>query len=420
MRQTLRISAVCALVMLAAVSTFAQSRPLAGTVIDVDEGRGRIQIEYDEDGTRTTIETDSVSTVYNGFGTVIAGKPEIFTGSSGLSNVRLGDRIEIRGSERGQGVIKADRITLVGRNVVADSVGVGSTREPTSVATPVDDRTANSDVNASSAANVEGTIRQINEDEGRLVIQTAQRRMITVRTYRSTPVLYRGETYRVTNLEIGDKVRIESDSRASNTDEITARRITVTQSVQDTGTTSPSGRITTLTGSITRVEAGLDYAYIDDGRGETRVDMTRAEDASGAVIRARDLHAGDKVEITGNFNRVGDLFSASTVRFTEPNRDFPNGGDDPYGGTFDRPALVTTGGTITETLDDAATLGLRETDTNRIVRIWAAPDLVVRLKASTASYTTAANLKAKDTVIVQAYRDARGNLIAQTIRVRNR
>jgi hypothetical protein len=415
----MRITAACAIFVLAALSSFAQSRPLTGTVIDVDEGRGRIQIEYDEDGTRTTLETDAVSTVYAGFGTVIAGKPEIFTGSSGLSNVRVGDRIEVRGSERGQGVIKADRITLVGRNVVAGSVGVGSTREPTSVSTPVDDRTTTSDQMA-SGPNVEGTIRQINEDEGRIVILTAQRRMLTVRTYRSTPVLYRGETYKVSNLEVGDKIRVETDSRYSQTDEITAKRITVTQSVQDSGTTSPSGRITTLTGTITRVEPGLDYAYIADSRGETRVDMTRAEDATGQVIRARDLHAGDKVEITGNFNRVGDIFSASTVRFTEPDRDYPSGpGNDDDNGTFDRPALITTGGTITETLEDATTLGLKETDTNRIVRIWAAPDLVVRLKAANA-YTTATNLKEKDQVIVQAYRDARGNLIAQTIRVRNR
>ena len=49
MRRTLRISAVCALLALTAVSTFAQSRPMTGTVIDVDEGRGRLQVEYDDD-----------------------------------------------------------------------------------------------------------------------------------------------------------------------------------------------------------------------------------------------------------------------------------------------------------------------------------------------------------------------------------
>lgn len=416
MREILRISAVFALVALAALSTFtptiAQSRPMAGTVIDVDEGRGRLQVEYD-DRTRMTIETDAIATVYYGFGGVIAGKPEIFTGSSGLSNVRLGDRIEVRGSERGQGVWKADRITLLGRNVAAGSVGVGTTREPTSSATPVDDRTAATPA-TQSGGNIEGTIRTINEEDGRVVIQTPQRRMITVRTYRNTPVVYRGETYRVSNLEVGDRIRVEIEPSYSQTDEITARRITVTQSVQDTGTAPTGGNVTTIAGRVSRVEPGLDRLYIEDDRDEIRVDMAQAQDATGDTIRARDLRVGDMVEITGSFNRVGDMFNASTVRFTEADRTFPS--DD--AGTFERPALVTTGGTITESLEDAVTLGLRETDTKRVVRIWVAPDFVVRLKAGT--YALASTVREKDTVIIQAYRDGRGNLIAQTIRVRNR
>lgn len=412
MRQTLRISALCALLALAAVSTFAQTGPTAGTVIDVDEGRGRLQIEFD-DRTRMTIETDAISTAYYGFGGVIAGKPEIFTGSAGLSNVRLGDRVEVRGSVRGQGVFKADRVTLLGRNVAAGSVGVGSTREPTSSSTPVDDRTT-STVTNETAGNVEGTIRTINEDEGRLVIQTPQRRMITVRTYRNTPVVYRGDSYQVSNLEVGDRIRVEAESRTAQADEITARRITVVQSVQDAGTAPTGGRVTTISGRVSRTEPGLDRVYVEDGRDEVRVDMVQAEDARGDVIHARDLRVGDMVEITGSFNRVGDMFNASTVRFTEADRTYPDDND----GRFDRPALVTTGGTITETLEDAVTIGLRETDTNQVVRIWVAPDFAVRTKAG--AYVQASTLREKDTVLIQAYRDARGNLIAQTIRLRNR
>ena len=414
MRPTLRFSALCALVALTALSAFAQSGPIVGTVIDVDAGRGRLQIEYDDDRTRMTIETDAVSTVYYGFGGVIAGKPEIFTGSSGLSNVRLGDRIDVRGSERGQGVWKADRITLLGRDVEAGSVGVGTTRAPTSASTPVDDRAAGT-VEPDSGGSVEGTIRTINEDDGRLVIQTPQRRMITVRTYRSTPVLYRGETYRVTNLEVGDRVRIEAEARTAQADEIYARRILVVQSVQDAGTAPAGGRVTTIVGRVARVEPGLDRAYVDDGRDEIRVDMAQAVDSSGEIIHARDLRTGDMVEITGSFNRVGDVFNASTLRFTEADRAFP---DDDRGGAFDRPALVTTGGAITETLDDAVTIGLRETDSNAIVRIWVASEFAVRTKGGT--YVAASTLRERDSVIVQAYRDARGNLIAQTIRLRNR
>jgi hypothetical protein len=417
MKQTLRISALYALVALTAVSTFAQTRPMVGTIIDVDEGRGRLQIEYDDDGSRVTVETDSVSTVYYGFGTVIAGKPEIFTGSSGLSNVRLGDRVEIRGTERGNGVWKAERVTLRGRDVEASTTGVGTTRNPTSVSTPVDDRvTGSAGATRDTAGNVEGTIRSINEEEGRLVILTTQRRMLTVRTYRNTPVQYRGETYRITNLEVGDRIRVEAEARTAQADEITARRITVVQSVQEGGTSADNaGRVTTITGRVTRVESGLDRIFINTGREEVRVDMVQAEDANANVIRARDVRVDDQVEITGSFNRVGDAFNASTVRFTEGDRELP--GD--TGSTFDRPALITTGGTITETLEDASTLGLRETDTNRVVRIWASPDLVMRMKNNT-TYAAVSTLREKDQVIIQAYRDTRGNLIAQTVRVRNR
>jgi hypothetical protein len=413
MRRTLQLSAICAVLALSAVSTFAQTGPMTGTVIDIDEGRGRLQVEND-DRTRTTVEMDAVSTVYYGFGGVIAGKPEIFTGSSGLSNIRLGDRVEIRGSERGQGVWRADRVTLLGRDVAAGSVGVGTTRTPTSAATPVDDR-ATGTPETQTGGNVEGTIRTINEGDGRLVIQTPQRRMITVRTYRNTPVLYQGQTYQVSNLEVGDRIRVEAEARTAQADEINARRITVVQSVQDAGTAPSGGRVTTIAGRVSRVEPGLDRVYVEDGRDEIRVDMVQAEDATGDVIHARDLRVGDMVEITGSFNRVGDMFNASTLRFTEADRTFP--GDD-SGGAFDRPALVTTGGTITETLEDAVTVGLRETDTNQVVRIWVAPDFAVRTKAGT--YVTASTLRERDQVIVQTYRDARGNLIAQTIRLRNR
>jgi hypothetical protein len=129
MRQTLRISALCALIALTAVSTFAQSGPMVGTVIDVDEGRGRLQIEYDDDRTRMTIETDAVATVYYGFGGVIAGKPEIFTGSSGLSNVRLGDRIEVRARSAARAF--ESRPHHAPRTQRARTGGCRTTRQPT-------------------------------------------------------------------------------------------------------------------------------------------------------------------------------------------------------------------------------------------------------------------------------------------------
>jgi hypothetical protein len=409
MKQTLRIFVV-ALFTVAALNAVAQQRPYIGAVVDVDEGRGRLIIESDDgEAKRMTIETDSVATTYHNFGTVINDKPEIFTGSAGLANVRLGDRIEVRAAMQA-GVLRAERITLLGRDVAAPQVGVGQSRMPTSVATPTDEREAA----AVNVARVEGTIRQINDEEGRIVIQTPDRRMLTIRTYRNTPVHYRGETYRVTNLEIGDRIRVETDPRDVGAEEISARRIDVTMSVQETGTV-PGTRatVTTLDGRVTRVEPGLDYAYVNDGRSEKRVDMQQAEDERGDVIRARDLKIGDVVSISGSYNRVGDMFLASTVRFTSG-----TSAERRLDEEFVRYGVVTLTGTVVETLEEGATLAFRDRDTERVLRIWITPDFVVRTRGNT--YTTAELLRVNDTAVIAAYRDLDGNLIAQTVRLRNR
>jgi hypothetical protein len=413
MTRTLRFSVLYAVLALCALSTFAQNSPLIGTIIDIDEGRGRVQIEVDDrQNSRITVETDSVSTTYHGFGTMIAGKPEIFTGSKGLSNVRLGDRVSIAGSARAEGIVKADRLTLLGRSVVASSTGVGTTRDPgTSATTPTDDRAAGQV--SPAATTIEGTIRQINLEDGRIVVQTTQRRMMTVRTYRNTPVVYRGESYRTSNLELGDVIRVEADARGMQSDEVSARRIEVTRSVQESGTNpGTGGLVTNLSGRVTRVEPGLDYIYVDANRTQVRVDMGQAEDARGDAIRASDVRVGDRVEISGNYNRVGDLFLASTLRFgaADPNEP-PIEEDVQYG-------LVTITGTIVETLEDGATLSIRDRDSKRMVRVWIAEDFVVRTMGTT--YTTAERLRVNDTVVLQAFRDDRGTLIAQTLRLRNR
>jgi hypothetical protein len=414
MTRTLRFSAICALFALMAVSSFAENGPMIGTVIDVDQGRNRIQIELDtQAASRITIDTDAVSTVYSGFGTTIGGKPEIFTGSSGLSNVRVGDRIEVRGPFKSQGVYRADQVILLGRQVAAGSVGVGQTRHPTSATMVTDDQAG---VPGGDLRSIEGTIRQINVADGRLVIQTPQRRMLNVRTYSNTPVYYRGDTFRVSNLEIGDRIRVDSDPRESQSDEVSARSIEVIASVQDSGTTNPSGSLVTLlSGRVTRVETGLDYVYIDDGRNaEVRVDMRQATDANRAVIRARNLKPGDRVEISGSYNRIGDMFLASTVRFTSgtgPGAEVDSEMDDGL-------SIVSITGTITETLEDGPTLSVRDRDKNRIIRVWATESFVVRTKGG--SYVRAETLRVNDTVVIEAFRDAAGTHIAQSIRLRNR
>ena len=421
MTRNLRFSAVWVLCALFAVSSFGQDRTMVGTVIDLDEGDNQIQLQLD-DASRTIVmfEADSVTTTYHGFGTVIADKPEVFVGSQGFSNLREGDRLEIRGPFRGQGSYTAQRVTLLGRDVAAGTTGVGQTRDPQrDISTPTGPRTGTAAT--ATGGRIEGTVRQINERDGRLVVETTDRRMVSVATRRNTPVYYRGERYNVTNLEVGDRVRVEADARDAQADDITATRIDVTMSVQDAGTVPGSTGTSTvglLEGRVTRVEPGLDYIYVDDGRGEVRVDMRNAEDARGEILRARDVRVGETVEIAGSMNRVGDMFLASTVRSS-------GGGG---GGVINVPGrliddvarygLVTITGTVTETLEDGATIGFRDRDTNTVVRVWVSRDFILRTNAGT--HVAASTLRVNDTAVIQAFRDGNGNLVAQTIRLRNR
>jgi hypothetical protein len=59
---------------------------------------------------------------------------------------------------------------------------------------------------------------------------------------------------------------------------------------------------------------------------------------------------------------------------------------------------------------------VRDTQNNQTLPLYVLDDFVVRTRTGT--YTTADKLKEGDAVVVKAYRDADGNYIAQTIRLR--
>src|SRR4029077_19722110 len=62
---------------------------ITGTVADTEIGRERLAVKPDDAlNDQVTVDTDSVSTQYNGFGGTINGSPEIFVGSNGFNNVR--------------------------------------------------------------------------------------------------------------------------------------------------------------------------------------------------------------------------------------------------------------------------------------------------------------------------------------------
>lgn len=437
MSAIMRKSALYVVLTFCAVSSFAQDRTLwrsaadvragvrgsvVGTVVDVDEARRQLQIAADDERYgRITVVTDAVSTQYNGFGGMINGQPEIFTGSRGFSNVRLGDRLEVRGNGRTDAVVAADQVTLLGRTVAADTTGVGSTRPATSISTPSATSTATSD----RMGRVEGTIRQVNATDNRVVIETDRRELLTIRTSTTTPVYYQGQTYEVRNLEVGDRILVNPETGTTASDrELRATSIEVTQSVQERGTAPTNRSVASISGRVVSVDRTRDFVRVDTGRGSiVQVDMANAYDEDSRRTHSNDLRAGDDVTISGTYGRGSDasIFVASTVRI----------GEDTYGdrtrpGTTDRSddedvelgdyAVVNLSATVTESLETSPTLVLRDRNGGRTINVWATEDFVVRTRTGT--YTTADKLRVGDSLLVKAFRDPDGNLIAQSIRQR--
>jgi len=428
-----KLRAIFAFAALTAVAAFGQDRTvwrtsgdvqeggrgsIAGTVADTQNGRNRMIITPDDAlSDQVTVDTDSVSTQYNGFGGTINGAPEIFVGSTGFNEIRVGDRVEVRGVAIGNSIIRAERVTLLGRPVPASQTGVGQTRTPTSISTPTASGTTPSTA-PDRIGRIEGVLQQVNPEEGRLVVVTDRREVLMVRTPQGTPVRYRGDTYRVSNLEVGDRIRVEPEGGAAVTgNEVRARSIDVIQSSQEANGTSASRGVGALSGRVTRVDRTNNVIQVDTGRGTISVDLRSAADPSGRPVRGRDVQAGDRVELSGSYS--GATFVATTIRFSDESGTTIEQGPAtvaPDNNVADL-GVVTIYGTVSQTLADSPQLIVRDTqNNNRTVRVYALEDLPVRTRGG--SYSTAVQLKTSDSVVIKAYRDADGNYIAQTIRIR--
>jgi hypothetical protein len=387
---------------------------IVGTVDDVDDGSGQIQLVPDDaTSAQVTVVTDSLSTIYNGFGGVINGRTEIFIGSKGFSNVRTGDRLEVRGTGRGTGTVFAEAVSLIGRSIPADQVGVGETRSPGNISTG---SSGTRSTVTERPGRIDGTVRTVNGDDNRFVIETDRREMLTIRGSGTTPVHYRGGTYRIRDLEQGDRIRVDADTSAGTSGDVQARSIDVVQSAQERrgSASSSSGQVTTISGRITGVDRPTDTIRIDNGRGEVAVDVHTAADAGGHRVRAADLRVGDEVDITGAYGVSSDVFIASTIRSADQIPAQPAGPTRPP--ATGSPGFITIHGTITQSLRNAPQLTIRDAQSNASYRIYVLEDFIVRTKSG--SYTTADRLSENDSVVLKAYRDADGNLIAQTIRMR--
>jgi hypothetical protein len=372
----------------------------------MDKARSTVSLNADGDspGTTVRVNLDTVTTGYYGVGSGTA----ILRGSAGFGELRVGDRVQVSGTGRSNQTIDGDEVLLLGRRTEVTATGSAAPQTTTASNT------------------IEGVVRSLNAGDNRLVVETDRRDLYTVYGSASTPVYFGGETFRIANIEVGDRIRVQYESRTS--DGVRARIIDV---VQDATPDRNDGRtLTSVTGRITRIDPRTQTMRVDISRGrEIRVDLQGARGADGRTFRITDLQVGDRVELSGTYQST-DLFRASTVRFAgkdgrwDRNDDPVIRDDDPLDRddddddndderTFETVVIY---GTVRRALQAGDALEIRDSSNDREYEVHVVDDFIVRLKSG--SYGTADQLKEGDRVVIQAFREDDDQLIAQTIRTR--
>ncbi len=192
----------------------------------------------------------------------------------------------------------------------------------------------------------------------------------------ASPVYYRNNVYKISNLEPGDRVRIEPDTATSMGSDIRARTINVIQSVQEGGT---SVQIGAVAGRVTSIDRRNNIVRVDTGRGEVRVDLASATDTAGRRVRASDMQIGDRVDLSGSYS--GDVFVATTVAFNEeglPPAANTAPAATPYPTAPARLGAVTIHGTVTQSLANGPRLVVRDTQNGGTVSLYVLEDFTVR------------------------------------------
>lgn len=395
---SVRALTILALFALASVAAFGQTTwtratdvrtgqagRMIGTVVSVDSSG--LSLEPDGDPmVRVRVDT-SGSTRFAGLG---VDARTTATGYSGLSQLRVRDRVEVRGTGDTGRSIRATDVQLIGRSVTATAP---SGNEGTGT--------------------FQGTVRDINTFDQSFTLETGDGQRIRIVGDERTPVTYRGETAQIRNLENGDGVRVDTERRLGS-GEYVARRIEVLSDSTPDGPGDPGVR-DFVSGRVARVDARRNrFTFrIDRGR-EIDVDASKATNTAGAAYRVADLQEGDRLRLWGEYESTG-VFRATRIDWGRTEDAEQAGIVDQGQEPFEGFSTVVFNGTVESNPQNEDKLVIRERDSRREVTIVVDEEFVVLRETG---FVRASQLRAGDSVAIKAFRDQRGNYVAQTIRLR--
>ncbi len=155
---------------------------------------------------------------------------------------------------------------------------------------------------------VHGTVRRAGRD---LRISTGRSTVRLVASAR-VPVYYAGRVYRPANLEVGDRVLVIGKLERNG---LHARTIQVVNSVS-----ARAPRQGAVSGLITSVNQRRQTFRMRSQTGRTIViDAARADSRGRSDVRFRQLRAGDRVTVIGQF-RSQDVFVAEAIQIPRTHR----------------------------------------------------------------------------------------------------
>lgn len=192
---------------------------------------------------------------------------------------------------------------------------------------------------AAEPASIEGTVRSVDPEELRVVIVTPSGEIVAAYGNESTPVRFEGSTYRISNLEVGDRIKM---TLTGAEDDRRVEAIDVIESVPPSERPAPrpetepvsedvlsdAGTGTTLTSVVgkvdqTRPERNLIRVIAESGLSWVRIDAANARTPDGDVFEVSDLEFGETIEAIGSIGNNGELIASTIRRESEVRRGLP-------------------------------------------------------------------------------------------------